>query len=145
MPIDELINYWPKTKLPIYTKITDPRYNDFEIANEYEMRIDDAQRVEQKGESGPYNYIHECILIAKEETTLGKLPALLLAFDVHTRNKEEALKRLSPGDEHWTDDTEVVLLVFLRKDIAKKFVMSDMEVLEGMDTTTEFTKEDAEE
>lgn len=142
MPIDELIHYLPKIKLPIYTKVTDPRYNDFEIGNVYEMRIDDPERVEKKGESGPYNYIHDCILIAKEETTLGKIPALLLAFDTHSRNKKNALQRLS-SEELWADDKEVVLLVFLRKDVTKEFVMSDMEMIEG-NITDEFTKEDAE-
>lgn len=144
MPIDELINYWPKTKLPVYTKIADPKYNDFQIGHEYEMRIEDPKRVEEKGDSGPYNYVHECILIAKEEMKLGKLPGLLLAFDTHTQEKEKALKRLSPGEELWNDDTDIVLLIFLRKDIAKEFVLSDMETLEGEDVTSEFSKEDAE-
>lgn len=144
MPIDELVKYWPKIKLPVYTKITDPKYNDFDVGNEYRMRIEDPERLEEKDESGPYNYIHECILIAKEETQLSELSNLLIAFDAHTRDRDNALYRLGSDNETWGDDKNVVLLVFLRKDAAKEFITSDIEILEAQNVTEDFTKEDAE-
>lgn len=145
MPIDELTKYWPKIKLPVYTKITDPRYNDFTVGDTYEMRIEDSQRVEEHGETGPYNYVHECILIAKEEKKIKDIHPLLLAFDVHTSSRQEALKRLSSDEQSWDDEREVEMLVLLRKDAVKEFVTSDMDVLEDADVTDEFTKEHAEE
>lgn len=144
MPIDELSKYWPKIKLPLYTKITDPRFNDFTVGEEYDIRIEDPDRVEEKDGSGPYNYIHECILIAKEKLTISELPGLVLAFDAHSRNKNKALKRISPDNEKWDNDKEIVLLIFLRKDAVKEYVTSDIEVLEDKDITEEFNKEDAE-
>lgn len=137
MPIDTVTDYIPKYALPLYTKITSPEMNDYTVGKEYEIRIDDPDRNEEKGGDGPYNYIHEVLLIGKREATWGELEALTLAFDAHTKRKDEAIDRIATSNSIRTDE-EVVVLFFLRKDKTKEWIQSDAEVIEPPTTVEEY-------
>lgn len=122
MAIDSMKSYYPKLALPVYTKITDPKMNEYEIGEKYDIRIRDSERQEEKGGEGVYNYIHEALLVAKRETTFGELEDILIAFDAHTPSRETAIQRMFPSPEDVDDDKEVILAVFLRLDMVKEFV-----------------------
>ena len=128
MPIDTVKYYNPKMKEPVYVKITTPQQNSYDIFKEYEIRIRD----EENGEEGPYNYIHEAVLIAKTECKWSKLPDILKAYVANTRDVDEALKRIHPrgNDGSFDADDEVVILVFLRKERAKGLIGSDDNILD---------------
>ena len=120
--IAELADYSPKHALPIYTKITPEGFNDYTVGDKYDMRIDDSDRQNEKGGEGPYNYVHECLLISKEVMEFGDVPDILIAFDGYSKSREEALERISPGDTPIENDRVIELLVFLRLDKAKEFI-----------------------
>lgn len=132
--------YHPKMSLPVYTKVTDPRYNDYTVGEVYEMRIEDSDRAEHRNISGPYNWLHKALLISKRECKFGELEDVLLAFDAKTKSRSEAVERLSPSDITWPDDKDVCLLVFLRMDTAKEFVTSEQDII-----PMTFRKDDAEQ
>lgn len=139
MAIETLQAYNPKHTLPIYTKITRDRQNDYRVGDEYEMRVEDPDRAEEKDGRPPFNYTHEAVLVAKEETELGEIPPALMAFDAHTKSRSEAVDRISIGSNKWGKDEEVVLLIFARTDKIQEFVTSEMEVIDP-----ELSKEDYE-
>lgn len=130
MGIDGVSAYIPKHTLPIYTKITDPKFNDYSIGEKYKMRVEDQKRQDEKGETGSFNYTHEAILISKEEMKFEDVPGILIAFDGHSRDAEEAIDTICPGEGSWDGDKDVVMLIFLRVDKAKEWIMSDAEVIE---------------
>lgn len=120
MPIETMSGYYPKMALPLYTKITDPKYNTFDVGEVYDMRVEDVRRSKEKEEGAPFNYTHQSLLVAKRELNVGEVEGPLLAFDTHTTDPREAGDRLVPGDT--PIDRDLVLLVFLRLDMAEKFV-----------------------
>jgi hypothetical protein len=122
MPIDTVKYYNPKMKEPAYVKITTPHQNSYDIFKEYEIRIRD----EENGEEGPYNYMHEAVLIAKTECEWSKVPDILKAYVANTRDVGEALKRIHPrgSDSSFAAGDEVVILVFLRSQLAKDLLVS---------------------
>lgn len=140
MAIDTFSMYHPKMSLPVYTKVTDPRHNDYQIGNVYEMRIDDEARAKKRNIKGPHNWLHEALLIAKRDCKFGELEDVILAFDAKTKSREEAIERISPDIATWPDDKEVCLLIFLRVDKAKEFVTSEQDII-----PMTFRKDDAEQ
>lgn len=139
MPIETVERYTPKHKLPIYTKIGLPGHNDWEVGERYNVRVEDPKRREERGDTGPYNPLHEAVLIAKEQMVYGDLSRILFGFDSHTTSKSEAEERVFPNPDDVDEDTDIVLLVFMRLDKVKEFVSSGMDVIEPG-----FSKEDAE-
>jgi hypothetical protein len=139
MAIETVQQYNPKHKLPVYTHISLPGHNDWSVGDKYDVRIQDKERQKEKGGSGPYNYIHEAVLIAKEQMKYGDVSRIMLGFDAHTTSKSEAEERIFPDIEDMDEDTEVVVLVFMRLDRVKDFVTSGMDVIEPG-----FDKEQAE-
>lgn len=127
MPVETINAYNPKHKLPVYTKITDSRFNDYKVGNTYKVRIQDPEEGDEKE---PYNYVHEAILIAKRTVKFGDIEDMLLAFDSNKAKKSEAKKQIIPEKAEWSDDTQVLVCVFLRKDMVQEFVTSEMEVIE---------------
>lgn len=119
MAIDTLSSLHPKFSLPVYTKITYERRNDYEVGNIYEIRVEDTDRADKP----PYNYIHEAILISKRKIDIGDISDILLAFDTLTRSRDEAIDKLP-------DKEDMILLIFLRIDMAKRMVMKGYEGLE---------------
>jgi hypothetical protein len=140
MPIDTHSGYYPLMKFPMYAKVTKPEMNDYEVGNEYEMRIEDPERTEEKRESGPYNWVHDALLIAKENRRWGDVSDIEIALFGHSRDREEAVRRICVGDEEYEDDEGVVILVFIRVDKAKEIVMEDVEPV-----LNSFEKTDVEE
>lgn len=138
MAIDTLRSYGPKLALPLYTRITRERVNDYKVGKKYEMRIEDPERQEEKGGRGPYNYTHPALLVGKEEYLFGEVPDVLLAFDAHTTSRSEAKDWLSPSDPGYEDDTEVVVLFFLRLDETEEWVKGDGERIEAPFTVEDF-------
>lgn len=130
MAIDTVQLYNPKMTLPIYTQIALPKHNDYTVGDKYDMRIMDKERQQDKGGSGDYSYIHECLLIAKRKCTWGDLPDILKAFDGKAREK-----KLVHGHTHpltgtmWEDEDDLIFLVYLRLDKAKEFILNDDEVV----------------
>ena len=124
MAIETIQDYNQKYQLPVYTEVALPEHNDYELGEKYDIRVEDSERQKEKGGKGPYNYIHESILIAKRRCLFGELEDVTLAFNARTQSRNEAVKDLSPG-EPLEDDREVVLLVFLRLDKVEGWVMGD--------------------
>jgi len=131
MPTDSSREYFPKLKLPLYTQITDPLRNAYDVGEVYEIRIEDPDRAEETDQDGPFNYVHKALLVAKEETTLGEIPGPLFAFDLNVKSPSEVEERYPPGGTG--DDRQVAVLVFLRLDKAKEFVMDNS--IESIDKT----------
>lgn len=134
MAIESVARWHPKLALPLYTKITHPRRNDYQIGTVYEVRIEDPDRAKERGQHPPFNYIHESLLIHKEEMDLDDIPDILLAFDTGERSRESAY------DSIIHDDGRVVFLVFLRLDKAKGVVTDGLEAVHK-----ELTKEATED
>lgn len=125
MAIDTFKYYHPKMKQLIYGKITTERQNDYTLFNEYEIRVPD----EENGDEGPYNYTHNTILIGKEVVEWSDVPDLFIAYTAKARDREEAVERIHPGKEGSFDsDDEVLLLLFMRVDEAKKFILNEEKI-----------------
>lgn len=120
MPIEGITGYYPKMALPLYTRITDPRHNQYDVGDVYDIRVEDEKRAKETGQDGPFNYIHKALLVAKQEMKLGDVPGPVWAFDLHTDDPTKLTDRV-PGDTS-DKDRELVILVFLRLDVAEKFV-----------------------
>lgn len=131
MAIDSVELYNPKMGMPLYTCIRKEGFNDFKVGDKYDIRIVDRPRQEEKDGRGEYNYMHECILIAKRECTWGELEDITKAFNAKARDRDEVLERTAPGDtKNLEDDDNVILAVYLRLDKAREFIMSDDEVVD---------------
>lgn len=138
MAIETISAYVPKYALPLYTRITFPNHNDYDVGEKYDIRVEDEERQKEKGGKGPYNYTHESLLIAKEEVRFGAVWDILLAFDGHSKSKEEAIERIFPEGQLPDDDTQVVILIFLRLDRVKEWVESDTEVIHPPDSKSDY-------
>lgn len=123
MAIDTIHMLHPKLALPVYTKIIGPRFNSYTVGNIYEMRLSDEERAKERGQKPPFNYVHDSLLIAKEKMALEDVPDILLAFDKNTQMKDEAMNAT------FDNKGEVLVLVFLRLDKAKDFVMEGLEAV----------------
>lgn len=123
MPLHHMSSLHPKYALPVYTEIIDSRINVYEIGEVYEVIIEDPDRAMERGQEPPYNYAHKAILIDKRDIDLDKESDLLLAFDLLTRSRNEAMEKLI-GDKQ-----QMVLLVFLRIDKAKGIVTDGLEAV----------------
>lgn len=132
MAIDTHCVYLPHHTLPLYVKITDPKFNSYDLFKTYEMRYDDAD------ESG-FQEGHEAMLVAKSECEWSEIPPLLIAFAGHSRDAEEAVRNTFPADENPEGDRDMVILMFLRLDKAKEHVMGETEPI-----NTHFEKEDVQ-
>lgn len=123
MPIDTERFYNPKMKCPLYAKLALEEFNDYTLFGEYEIRVPD----EENGEEGPYNYVFNAILIAKEKVKWSEIPNLVTAYIANTRDIDEAVERIHPASEHgsFKPDDELLLLIFMREDEAKTFVVRD--------------------
>lgn len=140
MPIETNSPYMPSHALPIYAKIQDPRINEMTVGEIYDIRYEDEGGNSPVRESNCFNYAHKAMLISKTEMEFGDVPPLLMAFVGHSRDGEEAMRRICPGNQQYADDRVIEILIFLRVDKAKEFVMGETEPLEPP-----FTKEDAEQ
>lgn len=111
----------------IYVKITIPEENDYNLWDEYEIRIADKENSDE----GEYNYLHEAILISAVEEYWSNIPALLKGYVAKTRKMEKVIEKIHPLGENgsFDHDDEVVVLIFLRTDKAKDFIVSDTNVL----------------
>lgn len=122
MAIDTFKLYCAKMKHPLYIKITKPEQNDYSLFTHYEIRVPD----EENGEKGPYNYVHESILVGKQVVEWQEVPDLLKAYSANTRDEDVAMDRIHPApDGEFSAEQEVVVLTFLRKDKAKELILSD--------------------
>lgn len=139
MAIDTHTHYIPQHTLPLYTKIVPPEFNDYKLWEEYDIRYDDEVRAKESEGRNTFNYAHECVLVGKSVTEFGKVHPLMMAFCGHSRDSEDAVRRICAGGERYDDDREVAILTFIRKDKAKEFILEDWEPIEHP-----FTKEDAE-
>lgn len=138
MAIDTAGEYVPEMNLPVYLKLTPPEQNSYELMKKYDVRIPDAPRQEEKGGSGPYNYIHECILVGKTELEWREVPDVLLAVLGHTVSRSDAVETVCVGEGEYEDDRELLLLSFLRLDRAQEFVQNGEEVIEPPFTVEDY-------
>jgi len=139
MPIETVQRYNPKHKLPLYTQISLPGHNDWNVGERYNIRVEDPDRQQEKGGMGAYNHLHESVLVCKEHMKYGDLSRILFGFDANTTSKSEAEERTFPKPDEVDEDTDIVLLVFMRLDKVKEFVSSGLEAIEPG-----FSKEHAE-
>lgn len=123
MAIDTISSLHPKLALPLYTKITHPRMNDYKVGEVYEMRLNDPERARERGQKGPLHYVHECMLLSMQQMDIEQVPDILLAFDQLTTSRSEALDSIPD------DNGEVVILIFLRLDVAKGIVTDGIEAV----------------
>lgn len=123
MSIDTLPQWNPKYALPIYTRITHPRRNDYRVGEVYQMRIEDPERARELGQKPPFVYLHEAMLVSMQTMNIDQVPDIILAFDQNTSSKSNAL------DSIITDDGEIVMLIFLRLDKAKGLVTDGLEAV----------------
>lgn len=121
MPIDTISQWHPKFALPVYTKIVWENMNDYTVGDIYEMRMEDEENADDRA---PFNYVHEAMLICKRRINIGDTNDMLLAFDLLTRSREEAMEKLVYREG------EMLLLVFLRVDMAKKMVENGLDALD---------------
>ena len=132
MAIETHCVYMPQHALPVYVKLTDPRFNDYKLWETYEIRYDGED------EDG-FNYAHEAMLVGRTECEWGEVEPMLIALLGHSRDMEEAVKMSFPTGSVPEDDRNMAVLTFLRLDKTKEFVLGDTEPLGRT-----FTKEDAE-
>jgi len=134
-----LDDYEPKMSLPMYSVITFPKRQDWKVGNTYEMKVEDGKRAESRSDEGLFNPMHEAILIGHEVMPLRSVPPVVLALDANTNVKSEAIERISTGEDKYSEDKEVVVLSFVRKDTAISFVQEEYEGIGD-----KFTKSDTE-
>lgn len=134
MAIDTEREYNPVLDHPLYTKIVPDDQNEYELWEEYEIRVPD----EERGDDGPYNYVFDAILVGIEKAKWGEIPPLLKGYTTDTRDAQEAIEKIHPfgADGSFEDDDELVVLIFLRIDQTKEFITTDNDVLliQGADT-----------
>lgn len=132
-------DYEPKMSLPMYSVITFPKRQDWEVGDTYEIKVEDGDRAEERVDDKPFNPTHEAILIGQEEMKLRSVPPVVLAFDANTSVKGKAIERISSGGGKYSEDRDVVVLSFVRKDAAISFVQEEYEGIGD-----KFTKSDTE-
>lgn len=131
MPIDTLRDWYPKLQLPLYTRITTPEQNSYEVGGKYDMRVEDRERQEELGGRGPYTYPHEALLVAREEMKLEDIPDELLGFDTHNTSKKEAVREVFPADFYkGAYEREMVILIFLRLDATRDWVLGEFDTID---------------
>lgn len=135
MPIDTEGEYNPRLQHPLYCKIIPDNHNDYQLWQEYKIRIPD----DEAGDDGPYNYAFEAILVGHEIETWESIHPLLKAYTAKTRDSSKALKQIHPlGDDGSFDaDDELAVLFFLRTDETKEFITSEDDVLLAQDADVE--------
>ena len=138
MPIDTEEVYTPQMNLPVYLKLIPPEQNSYEMNKKYDIRIPDAQRQDEKGGEGPYNYTHECLCVGTQELTWSEVSDVLLAVLAHTPSRSEAIKTVCVGDGEYDDTRELVLVTFIRLDRAKAWVENGEEVIEPPFTVEDY-------
>jgi len=134
MAIDTLSQRHPKHALPLYTKIAHPKANTYTVGEVYEMRVSDPERARERDQRGPMNYVHEAMLLSMQKMNIEQVPDILLAFDQLTTSRSEALDSITDYNG------EVVILIFLRLDVAKGIVTDGLETVHKT-----FTKESMED
>ena len=126
MAIDTLYQYIPTYTLPMYTKIAKPRQNDYRVGEVYEMRIEDESRTQHKGQQNPYNYVHEALLVSRQDMRYGDVHPLVIALSGYSQSRSDAESVIQPSGGGWDSDDEVSVLVFMRHDAVKKFIQGDL-------------------
>lgn len=139
MAIDTVSMYHPAMKFPLWMKITTTHQNSYDLGNEYEIRIEDAERNRDKGGSGPYNYIHEAVLVGKWQTEVGDIHPIVLGFCGNTQSQKEAIQSIQGSSRGLDSSSKVYVLTFLRKDIAKEMILEGPDIIPN-----EFGKEEVE-
>lgn len=124
MVIETVRDWNQKLQLPVYTRISTPKQNDYTVGEKYDIRVEDKERQSELGGKGPFRYAHECLLIAKEEYPLAEVPDELLAFDADKASKSEAVAEVMAASDYEDSDL-VVVLVFLRLDKTKDWVLKE--------------------
>ena len=113
--------------MPIYVKITDEHEHKYQIGKPYEVQVL-ANPDEPKGtHSDRYQVIHDGFFIGKQVMKLEDVPDMLLAYAADTKSRKEAIERLKKKRRAWSEQTEIVVLFFMRFDKAKEMVMQDAE------------------
>lgn len=138
MPIDTEEVYTPQMNLPVYLKLIPPEHNNYEMNKKYDIRIPDAQRQDEKGGDGPYNYAHECLCVGTQELTWSEVSDVLLAVLAHTPSRSEAIETICIGDGEYDGTRELVLVTFIRLDRAKAWVENGEEVIEPPFTVEDY-------
>lgn len=139
MAIDTEEEYDPRLDHPLYTKIIPPEHNDYELWEEYQIRIPD----EEKGEEGPYNYAFDAILVGKEIATWEEIPNLLKAYTAKERDAQTAMMKIHPGADadYFNPDDELAVLFFLREDQTKEFITMEVDSLLAQEGDVEHKNE----
>lgn len=132
MPIDTEEEYDPRLMHPLYCKIIPDNHNDYQLWEEYEVRIPD----DDAGEDGPYNYVFEAVLVGKFNERWESIHPLLKAYTARTRDAQDAHDIIHPlgEDGSYSADDELTVLFFLRTDETKEFITMDSDVLIGQMT-----------
>lgn len=132
MPIHTEETYDPVMNHPIYVSITIPEQNKYTLWDGYEIRIPD----EEGGDDGPYNYVYDAILVGKEVAEWGEVPDLLKGYTAKSKFPDEIEQNIHPlgEDGEFSDDDEVVVLIFLRKGATKKFITTPTEKVHAQET-----------
>lgn len=138
MPIDTEEVYTPQMNLPVYLKLIPPEHNNYEMNKKYDIRIPDAQRQDEKGGDGPYNYAHECLCVGTQELTWSEVSDVLLAVLAHTPSRSEAIETICIGDGEYDGTRELVLVTFIRLDRAEAWVENGEEVIEPPFTVEDY-------
>lgn len=123
MPLEHIDQWHPKFSLPVYTKITDKRFNEHTVGAVYEMVMEDPERAVERGQKPPYNYTHKALLLCKRDIDLKSSNDILIAFDTLTKSRSEAMDKIIGKDEY------MEVLVFLRLDMAKRIVTNGLDGL----------------
>lgn len=139
MPIDRLEAYRPHHALPLYIKITDPKFNQYDVGTVYDIQVEDTERARESDQDPPFNDVHKSLLVAKRELKFKDLHPLIMAFETNSRDTELAMDRIVGKGIQPEDDDNIVMLIYLRIDKTKDFIVEGGDAIKR-----EFEKEDAE-
>lgn len=127
MAIETVTQYNPSYTLPLYIVIKRAnRAENGDVGDKFDIRIEDKERQDEKGGKGPYNYMHESILIAQRICKWRELKDITKAYLAHSRDREDVHSFTHPSEDgEWKEDDEVMLRVFIRLDAARDFIIND--------------------
>lgn len=134
MPTLTVDKYYEKLALPMYTAISTQEHMHIEQNEVYDVRLEIERREE-------YVHLHKALLLGDMVAhSVEDIPNILIAFNYETRDEDEALEKLRKYVEA---DRKIQVLVFLRLDRVKEFVLQGREAITTGDIE-QATKEDTQ-